>query len=236
MLTLATHWRRWAAAGVFVGLVLTAAVGCIISGDPCGPHQVQIIDVHVICVCEPNAVIDADMRGCTPCGKDEVVLDNMCACKPGFIKPGPGEACAETSIGASCTSAADCQTDFPYCVGAADGAGYCTSTDCASNADCPSNWSCETDGDTSYCHKPPSGLGESCQSSSDCASFEASFCETLQSHTCVVGNCAKSASICPNEWGCCDYSALLGAPLSVCVTPDKLVGGMCASGGTLVKP
>jgi hypothetical protein len=52
----------------------------------------------------------------------------------------------------------------------------------------------------------------------------------------VVGNCAKSASICPNEWGCCDYSALLGAPLSVCVTPDKLVGGMCASGGTLVKP
>jgi hypothetical protein len=232
--TVATQCRRWAVRGVLVTLALSAANGCIVSGDRCGPHQVLVPERDTICVCEPAAVISADGHGCTPCKPDEEAVNDKCVCKAGTIRSAPGEACKATDIGASCTAASDCQAAFPYCVVGTGDAGYCTAIGCAKNDDCPGGWSCEADGDKRYCHKPPSGLGTACQAPADCAGFDAQHCDTLQSHTCMIGECIDPGRTCPNEWGCCDYSALLGSPLSVCLTADKLVAGACPSGGRLV--
>jgi hypothetical protein len=81
----------------------------------------------------------------------------------------------------------------------------------------------------------PTGLGEPCMSSADCASFDATFCDSFQSHSCLVEKCATGENACPKDTTCCDFSALL-AGLSICTADDQLVAGECPMGGKRVEP
>jgi hypothetical protein len=69
----------------------------------------------------------------------------------------------------------------------------------------------------------PTGLGATCQSSADCAAYQATYCETFQSHTCLIQDCAANPSICPAGWGCCTSVTRYGLP-TLCI-PD----GECPS-------
>ncbi|MFT3925868.1 MAG: hypothetical protein QM778_25215 [Myxococcales bacterium] len=226
--------KSWILRGAWAALLSLGSWACIIGNEKCDAHQVELNkDSYSLCVCEPNAVINANGVGCTPCGANEEAKDDQCVCKDGFAKLSADGGCEPSAIGGACNVASDCSEAFPYCTGES---GYCTARDCSANADCPAGWSCEAAGDVKYCKKAPSGLGSPCESNDDCSGFEAAYCDQVQSHTCILQGCAVGDAVCPSEWGCCDYSALLGSPLSVCVGPDALSGGSCPSGGSLVTP
>lgn len=228
--------KFWIMRGGWAALWVLATSGCITGGDKCDAHQVEFDEGgYFLCVCEPGSVIDPSGVGCNPCGANEEAREEMCACKPGFAKLSPESGCEKSEIGASCSSEAECPPTYPYCA-AADAAGYCTARDCTANADCPEGWSCEEAAGIRHCAKPPTGLGTSCTSNDDCSAFAASYCDTIQTHSCILQGCAVGQGACPNEWACCDYSALLGAPFSTCAPPSALSEGACPSGGTMVTP
>jgi len=226
--------NRSASLVALLTLCMLAASSCIVGGDKCDEHQVVVHGTFELCVCEPGAVINPDGVGCTPCGAHEEVKDDACVCKSGFAKTKADGACMKSEIGAACDATTSCGSDFPYCASSA-AEGYCTS-ECADNGDCPTDWTCETQAETHYCSKPRTGLGASCASSADCADFDAKFCDTFQTHTCLLADCATGDTLCPNAWACCDFSSLLGSPLSICTTPEQLTSGDCPMGGTLVEP
>jgi hypothetical protein len=218
-------------------LALFGTQGCIIGEEKCSAHQVELNqDDFKLCVCEPGSVIHPSGVGCTPCGENEEAKGDACVCKTGFAKLATDGACEKTEAGTACSGDTDCPTSYPFCASAPDGAGYCTLKECGKNADCPGTYSCEAAADYHYCKQAPTGLGAPCTSNADCESFEASSCDTFQTHTCLLQGCATGDSVCPNEWGCCDYSGLLGAPLSVCIEPAGLTDGACPQGGSLVTP
>ncbi len=226
--------KSYVVLGGLAALSAFGMFGCIVGGDRCDAHQVELDkDSHVVCVCEPGAVISASGVGCTPCGANEEVSGDSCVCAPGFARLTADGGCEASELGGACSSEAECGNEYPYCTGEG---GYCTARDCTRNADCAEGWSCETAGEVRYCKKAPSGLGVSCESSDDCKDFEASSCDLLQTKTCMLQGCATGDVVCPNEWGCCDFSGLLGSPLSVCVTPDQLSDGGCPFGGSMVTP
>lgn len=216
-----------------MGVLLLLGDGCLIDSDRCDAHQVKVHDENFsLCVCEPNAVFAPRGYGCIPCGENEEVQNGLCACKAGFSKATTDAACAMSQAGAACSATEPCGAEFPYC---ATG-GYCSRTGCTTAADCPGGWSCELDGSTHFCRRPPTGVGVSCTSSADCAGFEANYCETLMAHTCMLFGCAAKAVTCPNEWACCDFSSLINIPFSFCITPAQLTDGECPMGGTRVTP
>jgi hypothetical protein len=217
-------------------LLICTLPQCIISGDKCGPHQVLIEDYHSICVCEAGYVISDDGLRCNKCGKNEEAANDMCVCKSGYQRPSAGMACTRSELGSACSESQPCTDAFPFCAPAADDEGYCTLKDCAEPSDCPEGWSCENQSGTRFCRRPPSGFGESCETSRDCGDFEASYCEAFQSRTCMLEGCATGGVKCPSGWSCCDYSLLLGSALSLCVTPDGLDNGACPQGGSLATP
>lgn len=140
-------------------------------------------------------------------------------------------SCA-ASLGEACETDMSCAESAPHCTSTAAGDGYCTITGCAANADCTAGWSCELDAGMHFCKRPPTGQGEHCDTSADCAAYESTFCETLQSHTCLLEKCATHENTCPNEWSCCDLTSLIGA--SLCVPPERLMDGACPAGGKMV--
>ncbi len=215
--------------------VLAQTVGCILGDHKCGAHQVQTQDADeiVLCVCEPGAVALPD-GSCKPCGENEEPNAGQCACKSGYARETPESDCEESAIGQACNAMQSCSEPYPYCVASAGGDGYCTATDCENNADCPSGFTCEREGAMRFCKRLPTGVGVTCASADDCASFDATYCETFQAKACLLQKCATGDIKCPNEWGCCDFGALLG--VSFCLPPDTLVGGTCPGGGRLVPP
>lgn len=215
---------------------LLAANGCLIDGERCDAHQVELHGDFALCVCEPNAVFNASGTGCAPCGANEVVANGTCTCEEGFSKTSPDAGCMASGAGARCSAELPCGADYPYCVTTTASEGYCSRSGCTTNADCTTGWTCERAGDTRYCRRAPSGLGVACSSSAECASFEANYCEAFSTRTCILQGCALGTVTCPNEWGCCDYAALLGAPLSICASPEMLTGGSCPMGGVRVTP
>lgn len=226
--------RHYRFVVVLIGAFSTA--GCIIDEQRCDAHQVEISGDFALCVCEPNAVFNASGAGCTPCAENEVVANGVCACAAGFAKPSADAGCMASSVGSPCSATVPCMAAFPYCVLTGGTEGYCSTQGCTSNADCAANYTCETQDGSRYCKRPPTGFGSPCASNAECASFEANYCETLSTKTCILQGCAVGTVSCPNEWACCDFSALLGSPLSVCAAPATLVGGNCPSGGTRVNP
>jgi hypothetical protein len=216
--------------------LLLAATGCLVDEQRCDAHQVELQGDFALCVCEPNAVFNASGAGCTPCGANELASNGACECAEGFSRSSPDAGCLASGAGAACGAATPCGADYPYCAMTSASEGYCSRSGCAGNADCTSGWTCERAGDTRFCRRPPTGLGVACTGSADCASFEASYCEAFSTHTCILQGCALKTVSCPNEWACCDFSSLLGAPLSICAAPAMLTGGSCPMGGVRVTP
>jgi hypothetical protein len=96
------------------------------------------------------------------------------------------------------------------------GAGYCTSAGCEDSDGCPDGYACEEGGEGSYCKRPPTGQGASCQSPDDCAGFEATYCESFQLGVCLVQDCTVSPDSCHEGWTCCDLSSL-GLDETLCI-------------------
>jgi hypothetical protein len=212
-------------------LSLLYAASCILEDNRCGPHQVQQHGNYVLCICEPNAVAQSD-GSCLACGENEEPMGKQCACKPGFARSTAAGTCEKSEIGAMCSASASCSPSYPVCLIEGTSAGYCTSTGCTNNASCPAGFSCEVSGAMRVCKKLPVGLNAKCESSADCANYAATYCDTFMSKSCQLQSCASGENKCPSEWGCCDYTMLIGA--SICVPPDTLTNGACPAGARLV--
>jgi hypothetical protein len=67
------------------------------------------------------------------------------------------------------------------------------------------------------------GVGVSCTSNAECKGFDASYCETQVSHTCLVSDCdATDVRSCSEGHHCCPFANLP----NLCVSA-KLSGGVC---------
>ena len=78
------------------------------------------------------------------------------------------------------------------------------------------------------------GEGETCTGPSDCASFDATYCQMLQApFVCLVQGCATGEHRCSGERVCCDFAALplLAATNGLCVP-----SGSCPAPGKVVTP
>jgi hypothetical protein len=195
------------------------------------------------CICVPNAAFTG--TACTLCGENEVGGATGCACAPGFGRGSDGVCamCGENEVGGAsgCTCAtgfardadgacapvlagqgAPCSTSMPctdatfnYCATSANAQGYCTTAGCTGNADCTTGYACEP-GATPYCKRSPVGAGMSCTSSADCAGTEATFCDTIVEHACLVEGCSVSPNNCFGGRLCCDLTKF-GIPMPICI-------------------
>jgi len=199
-----SKYRYAAALFALVGAIMPSA--CVYdSSDRCGPNQVMYEDLR--CVCDEFSAQTA--TGCERCGANEV--PGATGCEPAG---GIGAACDATK---PCTDAV-----YNHCEAGANGSGYCTKADCASTDDCTGGYACDLSVTPSVCRRPPAGLGMSCTADADCAGTEATYCDTFQSHSCLVQGCSVAPDNCFTGWDCCDLSAFL-VPQPICV-PE----GACA--------
>ena len=111
-----------------------------------------------------------------------------------------GDRCGPNQTFDSSSDACVCAADAPPTNGACV---PCTATDARA-----------------ACKKGPTGFGTTCTSDADCAAFEASHCETLQAHVCVVAGCTKAPDTCQGGQSCCDLNGL-GIPLTLCLPPGQ---------------
>jgi hypothetical protein len=225
-----TAHGAWARRHGFAGFLLTLALlpSCLVDPERrCGAHPVLQGE---LCACETGYGLTGNQ--CLACGEHEVGSLSGCECAPGFGRTDPTLPCTATdALGQACSADSGCSDAlFDYCA-SADQNGYCTRPDCQSSADCSNDYSCNTRGARSFCQRPPTGFGTACQSTADCAGFEASYCEALSSHSCLLNGCKADPSECPGDWSCCDI-ALLGQAL--CLPASELSNGQCPAGGTLI--
>lgn len=197
---------------LWVALGLIGA-GCVYDADdPCGPGQVRWEDSS-LCVCAEGTAYTPE--GCVSCGEHELATPTGCACEPGYARTLQTEPCLEipADIGAACASDAEClNPSFPHCqLGGAEG--YCTSINCASDADCTGGYACNLTGAPPFCQRPPVGAGQPCTTDADCAGTEATFCDTLFAHSCLVQNCTVTPNNCFGGTECCN----VGGPLNLCI-------------------
>jgi hypothetical protein len=80
----------------------------------------------------------------------------------------------------------------------------------------------------------PTGVGEPCKTSADCAEFDAKYC-AAQTGACMIEKCATGENACASASVCCDYSLLLSG-FSLCIPDDQLDSGNCPMGGMKVEP
>jgi len=213
------------------------ADSCLIEDDRCGPNQVKATNGLYACVCEPGYVTSALGYGCDACGENEESMGDKCVCKAGFNRSSdtaPCEAAQGSELGSACSESDPCVAPNDFCALSEDEP-YCTTQGCKRNDDCPANWRCDTSGDEGFCNRPPSGFGDPCQSSADCAGKEASYCESLMTHVCIVNNCLPAPEDCPSQNVCCDVSAFVPGA-SLCVAISALSDGKCPGGSTPVTP
>lgn len=182
------------------------APACVYDPDQrCGPHQVEIDNDR--CACEAGYV--PGESGCVPCAEHELAVNGSCNCVEGYARPAEGEACEPipTSLGGDCdTDSAPCVDEsYPLCHPTEGTSGYCTSS-CSDDADCQGGYACHADGADSYCRRPPLGYGKSCETSDDCADGEATYCEALRTHTCIVPCQAGRTDVCFEGEVCCDFA------------------------------
>lgn len=218
----------------FGGVLVQA---CLYDADqPCGEERV-LSDDGLACVCPEEAV---DVEGqCMVCADDEVATTSGCQCPEGQAKNGE-DVCVEASLGADCSSDADCVAPFDFCE--PDG-GYCTSTGCTTSDECEGDYACATmsgsggtgaagasgmggaNGGDTFCQRQPTGLGMSCETSEDCAGTEATYCDPYFL-TCLVENCNVEENNCFAGYQCCDLSAF-NVPNPLCVDEELLEEGTC---------
>jgi hypothetical protein len=202
-------------------LLSVAPSACVYdSSQRCGPHQVLLGSDR--CACEAGYV--PGTSGCVPCAENELESNGECVCGEGYARPAEGAACEliPEALGAACGGdGALCASEYPLCHSTDDGQSYCTSS-CTSDDDCTGGYRCHEDGANSYCRRPPVGYGNKCKSDDDCADGEATYCDTIQSHLCLVRCSAGKTDVCFEGEGCCDFT--LFNPICV---PD----GVCAMKG-----
>lgn len=170
--------------------------GCLVDADNrCGDNQVL-------------------QNGLCRCVEDAKLIGNECIVVDAAVVPemGQGAACEPTTQ--PCMDPA-----FPHCQKAPSGAYYCTSTGCTRNDDCTNGYLCVAATSPSYCRRPYVGQATPCETSADCAGYDATLCSTL-AKVCLVRDCVADA--CDPDWSCYDASQVVpGAPF-VCV-PNELL-------------
>lgn len=192
-------------------LAVASVTGCLYDpADRCGPHE-RLSDGDT-CVCEADAVVVG--HACAPCPTGEVVVGEACACADGLVRDPATRACvaAPAGQGAACSASVPCATDTdPLCTAA----GYCSRA-CTTPGDCVGGYACDLGAATPYCVRPPTGLQTPCATSADCAGFEASYCETVVAHVCLVAGCVVGGDDCFVGWSCCDLTSV-GIATTLCV-------------------
>ncbi|HKO51129.1 MAG TPA: hypothetical protein VJV79_25645 [Polyangiaceae bacterium] len=181
------RWKYRHAAALFALLGALPSACVYDSKDRCGPHQVMYEDLR--CVCDATSTMNA-----------------AGVCEPAVV-----------GLGAACDASTPCgDPEFNYCEAGADGKGYCTKTGCASPEECKDGYACDASVTPSVCRRPPAGLGMSCTADVDCAGTEATYCDTFQSHSCLVQGCSLTPDNCFVGWECCDLSSF-GVPQPLCI-------------------
>jgi hypothetical protein len=190
------------------GVALGALGGCAIDdGDECGPSMVYSEELRT-CLCLDNAIeIEG---GCQQCADTEVVdrASNQCVCPEGQVKVDGGICQQVAGLGDDCNATdLSCQDTVYSLCAMREGAstGYCTRA-CAEDVDCDDGYTCADWEAEPYC-RSYTGLGQSCESSADCAGTDAAACDTVQTHTCLVADCSLELDDCPRGTGCCDLSS-----------------------------
>jgi hypothetical protein len=188
-------------------LFATAAVGsaCVYDADErCGAAMTFDATLD-ICVCDTDAV--ADGLGCKRCAADEVALAGACSCATGSSKNADNICVEVAGLGDACASSAECTTpEYPVCAPATGGSSANTCTNaCTSDDDCGTTYTCALWEAAPYC-RTFSGFGATCSDQADCAGKDAAFCESFQTHTCVVAGCTIGTDDCPRGLQCCDFS------------------------------
>ena len=202
---------RISAVSLLLGFVgVGGASGCLYdSGNRCDPGQ-SYDPSSGLCVCSKASNSVTGDHGCVPCGKHELAQNDACVCEPGYQKPSGGTSCEiiPDGLGDACTADQDCATNpaFNVCHPSGD-SGYCTNGGCASDDDCAGGYACNLTTTPSYCQRPPTGQTMACQSSADCAGYEASYCLTIMANACFV-QCSLGGSDCFSGWECCDLPSL----------------------------
>lgn len=196
--------------GRILQAVLAVAIGattsaCVYDSDRrCGPAMTYV-EATRTCVCDSNAV--AEPGGCRACAADEIPVMGKCGCPAGQTKNADNVCSVVAGLGDPCDTATSPCTSAEYSYCAVDGAGTagtCTKT-CATDADCGSAYTCADWETQPYC-RTFEGLGDTCASSADCTG-DARYCDTFQTHTCVVSDCSLTDHDCPRSTMCCDFSA-----------------------------
>jgi hypothetical protein len=204
-------------------LMLCFFAGCSFDPDNrCSPGQLFNDEINV-CYC-PSGTVNVE-GGCKACGANEKVSNQQCVCANGSLRvasgvctisaPGLAEPCVPGQS-AICSNPA-----YPVCTASPAGGGYCTSSGCTTDVNCPSGFTCATWATPSYCMRPATGLGKACVAQNDCASQEASYCETQVAKACLVSGCDLAINNCQTGFVCCDVSSYgiatnLCAPIGLC--------------------
>jgi len=200
-------------SGVLLGLTLLGgASSCLYdSADRCDPNQ-RFDEPTGICVCTGNTITGD--HGCTPCGENQVAMNDSCVCADGYEMAGGVCAIAPKGLGAACDPAGVACADATYSQCRVDKTdGYCTNS-CSTTADCSSGYACDTAASPSTCKRPPIGQGMTCASDKDCAGGEALHCETISGHVCLQSACTASSD-CFIGYSCCPLKSLVGTNLCV---------------------
>lgn len=189
-------------------------IACVYDGDDrCGPNQVSIS--HDRCACQEGFVPGAN--GCVACGANEAPSNGVCACVEGYARANDAARCERPpeELGVACDTESDsCPEAYPLCHVTDGTSGYCTNT-CTSSEDCDGGYKCQ-EASESFCRRPPVGLGDRCDSDADCADGEATACEMIQSHLCLVPCAAGDTAGCFVGDACCAFPG----PFVVCVPAD----------------
>ena len=206
---------RGFAAGVAVMFPLVTS--CVYDAeDRCDENQILWEGKRCICV-EGAVLTDA---GCKMCGANERPVAESCECVQGYSRPTPEAACepVPAALGAACDTASTPCSDavYAHCQVVSGTTGYCTNTGCTATSGCIGGYACDTSTAAPYCRRPPVGQGAACDTTQDCAAYEATFCESFQTHQCLVEGCSTTADTCFVGYECCDLTSL-GLNNTLCV-------------------
>jgi hypothetical protein len=196
-------WRTSAAClgAVVIALAISA---CLYNPDQrCGPAM-HFVETANACVCDSNAV--AVPGGCKQCAADEVAAGSACACPAGETKNASNVCAIVPGLGVACDTASNPCGDavYSYCATSGSGtAGTCTKS-CTSNNDCDAAYTCATWEAQPYC-RTFSGVGKACTAQGDCTG-DANFCDTFQTHSCIIAGCDLVKNDCPRGMTCSDFS------------------------------
>ncbi len=188
----------------FGALLSVGPSACVYDADQrCGPHQ-QILD-NDRCGCEDGFVPGTSR--CIPCDDNEIASNGECLCVDGYARAAADDACEPIpdTLGVACDMDGTPCPDGKYTLcHVTDGtSGYCTSA-CSGTSECDGGYRCHDDGAASYCRRPPVGYLEPCETDAQCTG-EATFCETIRTHQCLVPCSAGHTDGCFEAEVCCNF-------------------------------